>query len=311
MARDDAKRTLEFMVKSAFEQVVIAKDTVTFSTTVAESNAKTLALMQHRYRLGENSEADEARVATTKLESDQQVDLAKQTLETAKYSLAFLLGVRNEVPEFDVVAPELARFQVPAKLSSAQSGQLIEEAMNHRPDLRAARFQAMRAQSSVALAKRVRFPDVSFSINYAQQGNPSNPSTITPPTLSLGLGATLPIFYQQQGDIQKAEADLQTQVTTALKTEAQVVSDVETAFATYVASAQLVRRMETGGLLERSGKALELVTVQYQKGAASLLELLDAKRTYNSTHLEYLQDLSNYWTAVFRLEQAVGTELRS
>jgi hypothetical protein len=45
------------------------------------------------------------------------------------------------------------------------------------------------------------------------------------------------------------------------------------------------------------------------RGAASLLELLDAQRTYIGTNLEYLNDLASYWIAVFRLERAVGVDL--
>jgi cobalt-zinc-cadmium efflux system outer membrane protein len=40
------------------------------------------------------------------------------------------------------------------------------------------------------------------------------------------------------------------------------------------------------------------------------MDYLDAQRTYIATNVEYLQDLTNYWTAVFQVEQAVGTELR-
>jgi len=65
-----------------------------------------------------------------------------------------------------------------------------------------------------------------------------------------------------------------------------------------------------GGLLERARRARELVSVQYQKGAASLLDFLDAQRTFIATNVEYLQDLALYWGAVFKLEQAVGEDLR-
>ncbi len=87
------------------------------------------------------------------------------------------------------------------------------------------------------------------------------------------------------------------------------MNDVETAHAAFVSSEQLVKRME-GRLLERSARAKDLVSFQYQKGAASLLEFLDAQRTYIATNIEYLQDLTAYWMAVFKLEQAVGMEFR-
>jgi cobalt-zinc-cadmium efflux system outer membrane protein len=65
-----------------------------------------------------------------------------------------------------------------------------------------------------------------------------------------------------------------------------------------------------GRLLERSKRARDLVQLQYQKGAASLLEYLDAQRTYIANNVEYLQELANYWIAVYQLEAAVGMDMR-
>ena len=65
-----------------------------------------------------------------------------------------------------------------------------------------------------------------------------------------------------------------------------------------------------GSLLERAGRARDLVRFQYEKGAASLFEFLDAQRTFLATRTEYLQNLNDYWSAVFQLEQATGMELR-
>ena len=65
-----------------------------------------------------------------------------------------------------------------------------------------------------------------------------------------------------------------------------------------------------GRLLERVKRARDLVSLQYQKGAASLLEYLDAQRTFIANNVEYLSDLASYWTAVYQLEAAVGMDLR-
>jgi cobalt-zinc-cadmium efflux system outer membrane protein len=93
------------------------------------------------------------------------------------------------------------------------------------------------------------------------------------------------------------------------RVEAQVAADVASAWSDFAAAAELAQRME-GGLLERAARARDLVEVQYRKGAASLLDYLDAQRTFTGTRVEYLNDLASYWTAFFRLEQAVGEELR-
>lgn len=305
-SRADAERTIGSQVKQAVAQVALAQESLRFSREVAESQARALELTRTREAAGAISEADVARVEVAKLEADQAVDTAAQGVRDARSALAFLLGVRGEAPEFEVDAPELARSREPAALAGATVAALLARAVERRPDLKAARLEQERARSALALARRQRIPDVTLSLDYTQQGTTNQ--AITPPTLTLGVSLALPIFYQQQGEIQRAQADVSTQSLQATKLEAQVASDVATALSAYLASGALVRRME-GALLARAERARDLVRVQYEKGAASLLDLLDAQRTFVATRVEYLQDLEGYWTAIFKLEAAVGEEL--
>jgi len=87
------------------------------------------------------------------------------------------------------------------------------------------------------------------------------------------------------------------------------VDDVAAGYSGYTTSQKLVQRMEAGGLLASAKTARDITRLQYEKGAASLTDFLDAQRTYIATNVEYFADLTNYWTAVFQLEQAVGVEL--
>ena len=64
-----------------------------------------------------------------------------------------------------------------------------------------------------------------------------------------------------------------------------------------------------GFLLPTARRARELVEIQFEKGAASLLELLDAQRVYRRERRVSQDNLTDYWTAVFEIEQAVGREL--
>jgi cobalt-zinc-cadmium efflux system outer membrane protein len=48
------------------------------------------------------------------------------------------------------------------------------------------------------------------------------------------------------------------------------------------------------------------VEFAYRRGGVSLLDFLDAQRTYRETSLEQLRALGNYLGAVYQLEAAVG-----
>jgi cobalt-zinc-cadmium efflux system outer membrane protein len=305
-SRDDAQRTLEFQVKQAYVSALQAQALLRNAIETRDSYLRTRQLNERRFALGAMNEGDLATIQVAELESEQAVNQTEQTLRTAKVSLAFLLGFRTLVPEYQIDAKELA-FETPPALADATRESLLEGALARRPDLGALAQQEKRADAGLTLARRNRIPDVGLSATYAANG--SGNTNISPPSLTVGLSFTLPVFYFQRGEIAKAEADLTTQRVLREKAEATVVSDVETAWAGYSAARQLVGRMETT-LLERSRKAREIVQVQYEKGAASLLDLLNAQRTYTATRAEYAQDLAGYWTAVASLEQAVASELR-
>lgn len=307
-SRMDAERTLITIVKQQFLQAELATRTLRLARETRDTSTNFLSLTKSRYDLGAISQADLARVQTATLESEQAVDSALQALRQAKVGLAFLLGVRGPVPDFEVSGEQLLHYSVPLQFAEASATSLLTIAMENRTDLRAARAQVSRAENSVALAKRMRFPDIGLSLGYSVQGTDPQSLQVTPPTVTIGLTTTLPIFYQQQGEIQKANADLRAQRLLVAKLEAQVVADVEAAWAAFKGWEALVKRMEQGGLLEWAKRAQDLVFIQYQKGAASLLEYLDARRTYIATNLEYQQDLAGYWTWVFQLQQAIGPE---
>ncbi len=302
-SRDDVERTLEFTLKQQMLQAELAKKSLVYAREAQKLNDATLDLVNTRYKAGAVSEADVARAEVQKLEADQAADVAQQNYDAAKAGVAFLLGDRDTPAGLDV-GDELTHS---AAVAAGSRDSLLESARARRPDLAAARLQIQRAQSAVELAKKQRVPDFFPSLGYAQQGSGQN--AITPPTLTLSISAAPPLFYGFAGEIAKAQADLRTQQTVAEKIDAQIGSDVSTAYAAFVGARSRVTRMEDR-LLGRSALARDLVRLQYQKGAASLFEFLDAERTFLGTQNEYLQNLNDYWTAVFQLEQATGTELR-
>ncbi|HTQ42812.1 MAG TPA: TolC family protein, partial [Polyangiaceae bacterium] len=306
LSRNDALRTIAFQVKSAYAQVAQSQRALAFAKDTQATNVKTLELFQARLRSGAINEGDLARIQTQKLEADQAVDQALQGLRQARVSLAFLLGVRGPIPDYSV-DDHVLDFVVPETLRSADEDHLLRLAFDHRPDLLAQGYQRASAEAGIALAKRLRFPDITLSAQYTQTG--VDQQAIQPPTISFGISAPIPLFYQQQGEIRKAEANYDTQSVQQTKTTAQVVSDVGSAVAAYETARTLVERMEKQ-LKPAAERAFSITRLQYDKGAANLMDFLDAQRTFIAINVEYLQDLANYWTAVYQVEEAVGMELR-
>jgi outer membrane protein, heavy metal efflux system len=315
MSRVDAERTIAFQVESAYLQVAQAMLGYKFAKDVADSNTTILNKFKVKFATGAINDGDLARMETQKAESDQALDTAAQTLRQARVALAFLLGVRGEVPDFDVDTKVLD-YSVPSELAGATEVGLLRAAFDRRPDLIAAGYTLASAEAQLALVKRQKFPDITLSLNYAQggYGGTGTNAALQSPMLTFGVSAPLPVFYQLQGETKQAEAQIDTNALQHAMTAKQVVSDVDTAFAAFVASQKLVVRMEKGDpgvrpILESAKAALDITRLQYDKGAASLSDFLLALQTYIATKVEYFGDLTNYWTAVYQLEEAVGMEL--
>jgi len=306
LGRADAERTVGFQVKSQYVQVVAPRWALDFTREVQISLEKTVDLSRLRYPKV-ITEGDLARVEVQKLEADQNVDQAAQNLRAAQVGLAFLLGVRGPVPDFEVDR-DVVRFRVPSPLRTVNVDTLLTDAMNHRPDLKQAASAEERAAAALALAERQRIPDVSVDTQYVQTGTGQN--AVQPPTLTFGFTMTLPVFYQQQGEILRAEADRETQALERTQMVAKVVSDVEIALASFMTAKSLVERMEST-LLERAKRARDVTEIQYKAGSATLIDFLDAERTFIQTNTEYFGDLANYWAAVFQMEEALNVELSS
>lgn len=322
MSRADAERTIAFQVEAAYLQAAQAALASKFAREVASSNATILDKFKVKYASGAINDGDLARMETQKAESDQALDTALQALRQTRIALAFLLGVRGEVPDFDVDTKVLD-YVVPSALGNATEVSLLRKAFEHRPDLIAAGYSVYSAQAALDLVRRQKFPDIALSLGYSAGGlgsatyggSGTNGPTVAP-SVMFGVSGPLPVLYQLQGETKQAEATLDTNALQHAMAANQVASDVDSAYSAFASAQKLVVRMEHGEpelkvrpILESAKAALDITRLQYEKGAASLSDFLLALQTYIATKVEYFTDLTNYWTAVYQLEEAVATEL--
>jgi cobalt-zinc-cadmium efflux system outer membrane protein len=303
--QSDARRTLEGLLRQTYLDAVAARQALATQKEAQDTLSRVADLNRARYQHGSISEVEVLKVETEKLTADQEVERAQQALNLAHAQVAFMLGARGRVPVFEVDA-ELPSHIVPRALQGASVDSLLELARRQRPDLAGARVNRERAEASLRSSRRLRFPDIALSVGVSGQG--SYESAINPPTFSFGLTLTPPLVYRFEGEIVKAKADVTTQEAQLAKTEAQVLNDVQIAFTQFKSARSRVERAERE-LLEHAKRTRDLVQLQYQKGAASLLEYLDAQRILISTKLDYESDLADYWQAVVLIGQAVGEEM--
>jgi cobalt-zinc-cadmium efflux system outer membrane protein len=305
--KDDALRNLRFQLESAFVTALLARDNLGFADEVVATYQDTLKLIKARYELGAIGIADVARVAAAKGEAEQAVEQARAAVDQDRAALLVFVGKRDESVMLEPVGDLAYRASAAPAAASEDLKSLLAVAAAQRPDLRAAAASREQAARALALARRQRVPDVTLSLAYNSQLNlNSNPPTvITPPDYTLSVSLPIPLFDQQQGEIRRAETNLRAAQALEDKAHAQAASDVLTAVAGLAAARRQIERMENE-LLGDARTARDAEKILYEKGAASLLDFLDAERTFVATNVEHHQDLANYWTAVAQLRQAIG-----
>jgi outer membrane protein TolC len=293
---------LEVNVKQSYVQVGLGRLQVEFTEQQTQSLDKTLGLAKLRYPQIID-ESDLARVEVQKLEADQALTRAKQGLRVAEAQLALLVGVRGAVPDFDVDRGALG-YRIPPALASATEASLFALARQHRPEIVEWKSNVVHTDEALSLERRRVFPDVTLG------GFVTGGSSLSEDKMAGGSVAfNVPILYQQQGEIRRAEADFASAQILARRADAQIAADVALAFAAMTTARAQVDRM-LGGELDAATRQRDILQKKFDAGQADLNDFLDAQRTYLNVQLEYLQFVAAYWNAVFALERATGTDLR-
>jgi cobalt-zinc-cadmium efflux system outer membrane protein len=126
------------------------------------------------------------------------------------------------------------------------------------------------------------------------------------PRVRSSLGFDLPIFNRNQGEIARTQYALTQAQEQRQAASDTVLSDVANAYEA-VRSNDEVIQLYVSGYLKQAEDSRDISEYAYKRGAASLLDFLDAERSYRTTQLAYRQALASYMTAVEQLKQALGT----
>jgi len=228
------------------------------------------------------------------------VKTAELSLTTARTRLQALLGRRPGQGIIDIADP--MKIALPA-----QTPDLIRvqaDALTLRPDLQAVRFDQARSQAELRLQIAQSKVDYSVGMEYRRQQGVNG----TGNSVGFFVSVPLPVFNRNQGEIARVQAE-QTQLSKELDTvQAQIGSEVVTAYREYETARGLIEEIERD-LLKPSQEARDTTAYVYQAGASSLTDVLEAQRAFNETMSTYYGAQADYRRAVTKLATAVGQEV--
>lgn len=290
---DDIRRQQLQAVEWAYYDLLLAQERQRLAQEAVELYRKTVAAAQLRLRAGDISlvELSRQQIERSRAENDARQALAD--LESSQIAVAYLIGRENE-------ASRLQAADAWPALDTVAPGAGID--LDRRADVQAARFRVAAAEAAreLARAQRTRDVTVGLQLEHNLQNSPTN---------SYGFGVSVPLFiwHEYEGEIARAEAELEQARQWYARTLAQASGELGQAGSTLRSAEERRRRLETGLLAdaESVAKAAELA---YAKGAMGIMDLLDARRTLRQVQVEAAVARSEHAKALaaWRLQAEYG-----
>ena len=290
----DLERNLVFALRDAFVRLLQGKAIVEVAEDNLKYYGKVLSVNRDRQKAGDIALVDLKRVELQRAQFQSDLLNAKLNLRTAKIQLLALLNDRRSIDQFDVSGP-FAFKQVVASLEEVRN-----MALAARPDLRSAQTIIDKAKADNRLAWANGATDPTVFTDYSRVGSTN--------TLGFGFSIPLRIFDRNQGEKARTAIEVRRVELNRTTLVANIYRDVDAAYENVKSAVALLEPYRDQYLTE-SAEVRETVSFAYQNGGASLLDLLDAQKSYRDIQLTYQNLIASYLSAVNQLSLAVGQEV--
>jgi len=296
----DEERSLLFNLRNAFVGVLQAKAVLQNARENLEYWDRELSVNRIRYQAGDLALVDLNRLELQRAQFEADFETALVNLRTAKIQLLTLLNDRTPIEKFDVSAAydfseELMRLE-----------DFRNTALQTRPDLKAAVQNVELAKINHQLAVANGSADPTISVWYSN--NPSFSNSFANQTVGGSVSIPLRIFDRNQGEKARTQIDIGRNERLRDAAEASVMSDVDSAYWTLVQALNLLKPYKAR-YLPLAADNRTRISFSFRSGRASLLDFLDAEKSYRDTRLAYLNLIGSYLTAGAQMNMAVGREV--
>ena len=299
-AHADLERTLLFNLRSAFVSTLQAKRVLQLANENLTYWDHVLGISRDRFTAGDLSRVDLDRLELQRVQYETDVQTAEVNLRTAKIELLTLLNDRTPIEQFDVVGP----YDFNEQLASRDAFRKI--ALDTRPDLKSATQAVDKADTDHRLAIASGSTDPTFALWWTY--NPSFNNPFAHQTVGVSVSVPLRIFDRNQGEKLRTQLEITRNQRVRDATEAAVLNDVDSGYATLEGNLNLLRPYKQK-YLEQATRVRDTMFFSYQQGGAALLDFLNAESEYRTVQLGYVNLIGTYLTAAAQLNMAVGREM--
>jgi cobalt-zinc-cadmium efflux system outer membrane protein len=279
----DAKRTLDQGVTKAYIAALLAVENVRVLNQSAGYLQHEAEIAKVRFEAGDISESDRKQIEINAEQFGLQARAAEAAAIQARIAVEVLMG-RNQ-PKGNWQPTQTLEDLVGAFVPPNSE----TKANRIRPDVWAAEADLKSSQAQLRLQKAMRIPDPTISLGYEHEPPGGGPPA---DTMNFGVSFPLPLWNRNGGNIKAAQAAVEQSEVALGKVRAQAAADIANADVEYhEARARWQRYQEQ--IRPKSSGVREAVAYAYEKGGASLVDLLDAERTDNDVRLATAQAMSD------------------
>ncbi len=301
----DQERSLLFSLRNAFVQLLQAKAVLQNAKENLDYWDRELGINRNRFNAGDLALVDLNRLELQRVQFEADFETATVNLRTSKIQLLTLLNDRTPIDQFEVTG----RYDFEEELMPLEEFRNI--ALATRPDLKAAMQSVDLAKINHRLAIANGSTDPTFGFDMAFPSLTSNYlSWAFPLRQYVGFNVSVPlrIFDRNQGEKLRTQLDIGRNERLREAAQALVFSDVDSAYWTLIQALNLLKPYKAKYLplaLDNRNR----ISISFQNGGASLLDMLDAEKAYRDTRVAYLNLIGSYLTAAAQMNLAAGREV--
>lgn len=292
----DAARQLILDVDNAYVEVLLARGNLAVAQQNRSAFSRITRISRERVRAGDLARVELMRTQLAELQYDNSVILSEAHLRTAKQKLMLLMGRTKDVAEDLELEGSLPR--PPVNLARVD---LEKIALTQRPDYLALLRDQDRSEAGIRLEEANGKPNYVGGFEYRRQQGFAGKGNM----LGFFFSMPIPIFDTNEGEILRARHEYDQVVARAKALEAQIRQELASAAQQLQASERTVRQIESH-MLTQARQVLDTMEYSYRGGHATLVELLDAQRSYNDIMVSYNEALAEYARSRFLLYSITG-----
>lgn len=264
---------LSAAARSAFARVSAARARLDVARA-AEADARALRdLVTRRAELGEARESDRIKATVEWLRQQRTVSTADREAAAAERILRALAGEPLPVPLHLVPTQRLASM-------SLREDVVAPALVAGHPRLEAARAEAARQRAQLSVATASRVPDLGVTLFRADE--------LDKASTGVSVGFTVPLWNANRGEIARARAATLVSSAEVERVRVELTTAIEAALRDLQVAAGQVALLE-GEILPAAQRSVDLARFSFEEGETSLLDLLDAQRTFRQAEQEAVE----------------------